>query len=274
MITAINVREVDVGQVISAQGYNALVRTVLALVDAVNSGGVGGAVGAGGAGDPTLGPRPLALGPSGPTGPFSLDRRSLALALLTNDQRRFAEARVVGKTVGDGPEWPSDVLYTVRLIDGGAEIVNVRPAFGRPVRGDEAKIYSAPIGSPCWVIRMPGGDGAPFAGGVVLLPDAETVYRQPCPTGTAQGLLAAPGAMTRQRTEEIERRVVAAQTGVPAGFSVSDPGTSFAGSSGGDGGGGGGGGGGIVGGGGGQVSTPGGGPGGGIIGGGGGNPNA
>lgn len=168
------VEEVRPGEVVSATTFNALVRVLRELVDAIGGGG-GAQQGAGGAGE--LGH--VGLGAGAQSLVFSIAERVRWGGL---GGPVWAAARITGVTVDPlVPNLPSDVLYSVKIVGSTAGLTNVAPTFGRPVKNDQAKIYAAQVGMPCMVLRWPGGPAAPYAGALALFEGSEIVYRQPCP---------------------------------------------------------------------------------------------
>ena len=196
MISLDGITEVAEHQAVSASAYNALVRAVRGLVEAMQ--GNGGGVGGGGGG----------LGGGGGGGLSEADAAVVAERVRVDGLGRAVlhPARIVSVSADPNvPVYPSDVLYTVKITGTGRVLTNISPALGRPVKGDEAKIYCAAAGTPCMIMRWPGGDDLPMSGALMLLPGSERVWRQPCPETPAPG--SSPPLLTDEELDlpEIEK---------------------------------------------------------------------
>lgn len=108
----------------------------------------------------------------------------LLLALAARQD--YLVPAVVLDNGGNTPRIANDVRYTVRGIGSpGVVLDNVLPAFGRPVKDEEAgftKVRPAKVGAFCFVVRQPTDSGTPeaklwiLAGGT----DGETIYARRC----------------------------------------------------------------------------------------------
>lgn len=82
--------------------------------------------------------------------------------------------------------WPSETRYFARAIEpqsmelGGQD--GVLPAYGREVRGDEAKVYPAAVGSLCLIVRTPDPESAGGVRAQLWVLD-EVVARRRCTGG-------------------------------------------------------------------------------------------
>lgn len=55
------------------------------------------------------------------------------------------------------PADPDEVFYTVRAIGRDFELVGVIPAYGRPTKNNEWKIWPAEVGDRCEIVRVRSG---------------------------------------------------------------------------------------------------------------------
>lgn len=84
------------------------------------------------------------------------------------------------------PEWPTQVTYDVTSIRRGWSVESVTPTYGRPVRGNEAKVYPASAGMLAVYVRGPkfrdeqNEQRGKIEAQLMLLPGSEVVYRRQC----------------------------------------------------------------------------------------------
>lgn len=134
---------------------------------------------------------------------------ALALATIAGDPDVFVMSRIIDvRLTGSGVAasgglayFPSQVRYHVRGVRrAGIDLDNLAPVYGRPVKGDESRIYPAGVGTVCFIVRSPAAAGA---GGVdaqmMLLPDCEVVARKRCDGGGAAALSSLQMEKERQR---------------------------------------------------------------------------
>lgn len=106
-----------------------------------------------------------------------------ALAAIKPDE--WVQCRITRLIAPGGglvPEWPSNVRYDLIGIGRpGIVLTNQTPVFGRPVKGDEAKIWPAPVGTICYIVRSPAIDNSgAIVAQLVLLDGSEVVARRMC----------------------------------------------------------------------------------------------
>lgn len=168
------VQKIPAGQAITAGWIAALVDTVNALADSV--GGDGGGGGAGGSTAATLA---AMAGGIGGAPPLLIGARIGEVVKDTSVGPAGQRAPV------NGSYWPSQVKYVI----AGIGAVNMpqtplTPFYGRPVRGDEARIYPAAEGALCFIERYPDPDaGNAITVRLYLLPGSpggEVVARRRC----------------------------------------------------------------------------------------------
>jgi hypothetical protein len=110
-------------------------------------------------------------------------------ALSPNDLIQCRIVTVNAPGAGANSELPSDVRYTVRGIgQTGIVLVGVYPKYGRPVRGNEARIWPARVDDICYIVRRPTSERK-VVGELMLLPGSEVLAFRTC--GGA-GAVAAP----------------------------------------------------------------------------------
>lgn len=157
---------------------------------------------------------------------------AMVLSLTSLEPSVFVAARIMDvRLSGAGVSGPSgtaylgsQVSYRIRGIRrGGIDLDNQFPVYGRPVRGDEARIYPALQGMVCFIVRSPAATGA---GGtdaqLMLLPGSEVVARRSC-TAPPPGL--AGGGARLRREEPVQLAAIVGSTETAGPETPSDGGT-------------------------------------------------
>lgn len=144
-----SLKNVRKGQEVSATQWNLLVGIVRDLAEAQADAkrGAGGSGGAGG-------------------------RTTIAVPLSPADDSAYSERMVMAvvKAVNvtdadaDGSALPSNITYDVVAVGrGAATLSTITPVYGRPVKGDQARIIPAKVDDLCIILRGSDSEGTPKA---------------------------------------------------------------------------------------------------------------
>lgn len=164
----------------------------------------------------------------------SNEQGALALAFSAIDPDLFVPCRMTDvRLVGEGfaapgglAFWPSQVSYRiVGIRRGGIDLDNMVPVYGRPVRGDETRLYPASVGMVCVLVRSPAADDSgEIDSQLMLLPDSEIVARRLCTTSQPASRSLIERDMERLR---IPRRLVAGSPSAVGALKATTPPAEF-----------------------------------------------
>jgi len=151
MATATKIKSVRPGEEVPRGTISAMIETINALVEMSQSGSGGG----GGAGANVSLAMAAMGGGVGGSSPVLTPARLGEPVLMSTGGPAGQSAPIAGAS-GSLAYWPSQVKYPV-IGMGSVTMPDtpLTPYYGRPVAGDEARIYPAKKGSLCFVERYP-----------------------------------------------------------------------------------------------------------------------